>query len=200
MSEQPKNQQPAAAPIDIEARFIAEHGHRLAQLLRIDAFDIADRDAQIMAALKGEHAPAPADERAAYHFHRFVDGVEMAEGVLIERAPTLEAAIKEAVRCCEKRPMTVLVHAPAWAGTLCGGALANRAASANETGAEGAEPMAVPAGWKLVRVNEHFDALIAALERAESKGYLPDSMREEWENFACDENVTAPTSDQGEKS
>ncbi|PRG77271.1 hypothetical protein C6T69_05585, partial [Burkholderia multivorans] len=63
--------------------------------------------------------------------------------------------------------------------------------SANETGAEGAEPMAVPAGWKLVRVNEHFDALIAALERAESKGYLPDSMREEWENFAYDENVTA---------
>ncbi|MBY4669637.1 hypothetical protein K6W12_03200 [Burkholderia multivorans] len=77
--------------------------------------------------------PSPADERAAYHFHRFVDGVEMAEGVLIDRAPTLEAAIKEAVRCCEKRPMTVLVHAPAWAGTLCGGALANRAASANET-------------------------------------------------------------------
>ncbi|HEM7806933.1 TPA: hypothetical protein U2L37_000107 [Burkholderia multivorans] len=63
MNEQPKNQQPAAAPIDIEARFIAEHGHRLAQLLRIDAFDIADRDAQIMAALKNEHAPSPADER-----------------------------------------------------------------------------------------------------------------------------------------
>lgn len=139
MNEQPKNQQPAAAPIDIEARFIAEHGHRLAQLLRIDAFDIADRDAQIMAALKNEHTPAPGDERAAYHFHRFVNGVEMAEGVLIERAPTLEAAIKEAVRCCEKRPMTVLVHAPAWAGTLCGGALANRAASANETGAEVAQ-------------------------------------------------------------
>ncbi|PRG18002.1 hypothetical protein [Burkholderia multivorans] len=66
-----------------------------------------------------------------------------------------------------------------------------RAASANETGAEGVEPMAVPAGWKLVRVNEHFDALIAALERAESKGYLPETMREEWENFAYDENVTA---------
>ncbi|WP_261547351.1 hypothetical protein [Burkholderia multivorans] len=63
--------------------------------------------------------------------------------------------------------------------------------SANETGAEGVEPMAVPAGWKLVRVNEHFDALIAALERAESKGYLPETMREEWENFAYDENVTA---------
>jgi hypothetical protein len=58
--------------------------------------------------------------------------------------------------------------------------------------AQAAEPVAVPAGWKLVRVNEHFDALITSLERAESKGYLPDSVREEWENFACDENVIAP--------
>ncbi|WP_244136742.1 hypothetical protein [Burkholderia vietnamiensis] len=55
-----------------------------------------------------------------------------------------------------------------------------------------AEPVAIHAGWKLVRVNEHFDALIAALERAESKGYLPDAVREEWENFACDENVPQP--------
>ena len=38
---------------DVEARFIAEYGHRLAQLLNIDAFDIADRDAQIMSMLKG---------------------------------------------------------------------------------------------------------------------------------------------------
>ena len=37
---------------DVEARFIAEHGHRLAQLLGIDSFDIADRDAQIMSMLK----------------------------------------------------------------------------------------------------------------------------------------------------
>nr|WP_254223985.1 hypothetical protein [Burkholderia multivorans] len=74
---------------------------------------------------------------------------------------------------------------------FCAGWQAARVASANETGAEGVEPMAVPAGWKLVRVNEHFDALIAALERAESKGYLPETMREEWENFAYDENVTA---------
>lgn len=43
--------------------------------------------------------------------------------------------------------------------------------------------------WKLIRVNEHFDALMRALEHADSKGYLPDAMREEWENFACDENV-----------
>ncbi|HEF4732694.1 hypothetical protein KDW57_23140 [Burkholderia multivorans] len=98
-------------------------------------------------------APAPADERAAYHFHRFVDGVEMAEGVLIERAPTLEAASKEAVRCCEKRPMTVLVHAPTWAGTLCGGALANRAASANETGA--------PIGWAWISPTGHVSRFTA---------------------------------------
>lgn len=37
----------------VEDRFIAEHGHRLAQLMNIDAFDIADRDAQIMSMLKG---------------------------------------------------------------------------------------------------------------------------------------------------
>ncbi|MBU9284070.1 hypothetical protein [Burkholderia multivorans] len=47
------------------ARFIAEHGHRLAQLLRIDAFDIADRDAQIMSALRGDTAPAQAAEPVA---------------------------------------------------------------------------------------------------------------------------------------
>ncbi|MEX3983748.1 hypothetical protein AB4Y45_32720 [Paraburkholderia sp. EG287A] len=50
----------------------------------------------------------------------------------------------------------------------------------------------LPEGWKLVRVNEHFDALIEALERAEEKGYLPDAVRESWDNFACDENVAAP--------
>jgi Lar family restriction alleviation protein len=53
------------------------------------------------------------------------------------------------------------------------------------------EAVAMPAGWKLIRVNEHFDALIAALERAESKGYLPDAMADEWANFACDENTYA---------
>lgn len=37
---------------DIGARFVAEHGHRLAQLLNIDSYDIADRDAQIMSLLK----------------------------------------------------------------------------------------------------------------------------------------------------
>jgi len=77
--------------------------------------------------------PARASEATAYHFHRFVAGQEMAEDVLIERAQTLEDAIKEAVRCCAKRPMTVLVHAPEWAGTLHGGALANvRASEAEE--------------------------------------------------------------------
>ncbi|MEK6298571.1 MAG: hypothetical protein V4793_45925 [Paraburkholderia tropica] len=50
---------------------------------------------------------------------------------------------------------------------------------------------ALPKGWKLVRVNQHFDALIEALEHAESKGYLPDALKEEWASFACDENVDA---------
>lgn len=49
-------EQPTAAPIDVEAHFIAEHGHRLAQLFRIDAFDIADRDAQIVEALRSDTA------------------------------------------------------------------------------------------------------------------------------------------------
>ncbi|MBY4674519.1 hypothetical protein K6W12_28250 [Burkholderia multivorans] len=49
--------QPAAAPIDVEAHFIAEHGHRLAQLFGVDAFDIADRDAQIMEILRRDTEP-----------------------------------------------------------------------------------------------------------------------------------------------
>lgn len=66
------------------------------------------------------------------------------------------------------------------------------AAILSRSPAMAAEAVAIPVGWKLVRVNEHFDALIEALERADSKGYLPAAMREEWENFACDENVTQP--------
>ncbi|UQN68049.1 hypothetical protein L0Z11_10060 [Burkholderia multivorans] len=195
--------QPAAAPLD-DARFIAEHGHRLAQLLRIDAFDIADRDARIMAALKNENAPAPADERAAF-----------LEWFCADTPEKQREMDKESADDCLRRGHANDRLRGSWEGFQFGLKLA-RAASANETGAEGAndvtldrrdlftkspyigtpaqaaEPMQVPAGWKLVRVNEHFDALIAALERAESKGYLPDSVREEWENFACDENVIAP--------
>ncbi|NIF72774.1 hypothetical protein F3J16_21685 [Burkholderia sp. Ap-962] len=79
---------------------------------------------------------APAGARpTSFHFHRFVNGQEMAEDVLIERATTIEAAIKEAVRICPKRPMTVLVHAPAWVGALHGGVLAKPAARAQ--GAQG---------------------------------------------------------------
>jgi hypothetical protein len=71
----------------------------------------------------------------AYHFHRFVNGEERAEDILIERATTLEAAIKAAVNCCPKQRMTVLVHAPAWNGTLHGGSLAARASSPAPSGA-----------------------------------------------------------------
>ncbi|MDN7540211.1 Lar family restriction alleviation protein [Burkholderia cenocepacia] len=47
--------QPAQADawVGLTDRFIAEFGHRLATLLGIDAFDIADRDAQILALLQG---------------------------------------------------------------------------------------------------------------------------------------------------
>ncbi|WP_249177533.1 hypothetical protein [Burkholderia multivorans] len=119
MNEQPKNQQPAAAPIDIEARFIAEHGHRLAQLLRIDAFDIADRDAQIMAALKNEHAPSPADERAAFALAMVEAGYHEPEP-----SPFSEDAFKY------QRDQDRYI------GFQLG--RQSRACSANETGAEGA--------------------------------------------------------------
>jgi hypothetical protein len=49
---------------------------------------------------------------------------------------------------------------------------------------------ATPEGWKLVRVNSHFNALIEALEHADDKGYLPDAIRGPWDDFACDENVS----------
>ncbi|MDC6128597.1 hypothetical protein PPH41_11610 [Burkholderia gladioli] len=41
-----------AVAADGAARFIAEHGHALAKLLHVDAFDIADRDAQTMEAIQ----------------------------------------------------------------------------------------------------------------------------------------------------
>jgi hypothetical protein len=53
-------------------------------------------------------------------------------------------------------------------------------------------------GWKLVRVNEHFDALIASLERAESKGYLPDAMAEEWAAFDYNLLAASTASDKQE--
>ncbi|WP_208455952.1 VRR-NUC domain-containing protein [Burkholderia vietnamiensis] len=137
-------------------------------------------------------APSPADERA-------FDG-DSEETRAAFRAYDLQEF------AARRTPWQIWRDACAWQA---------RAASANETGAEGtkltmtlnpnaapltvtlgpaqaAEPVDIPAGWKFVRVNGHFDALIAALERAESKGYLPDAVREEWENLACDENVAAP--------
>jgi hypothetical protein len=40
-----------------------------------------------------------------------------------------------------------------------------------------------PAGWKLVLVNEGFDALMSALERAHRKGYMPDAITDDYEGF-----------------
>lgn len=76
------------------------------------------------AALAAEPKTAEQARPVAYHFHRFVNGEERAEDILIERETSIEAAIKEAVKVCPKRHMTVLVHAPAWVGTLHGGSLA----------------------------------------------------------------------------
>jgi hypothetical protein len=47
-----------------------------------------------------------------FRFVRYVDGQEMAEGIVIELAPTLEMAIKKALRLCPKRANTVLVYVP----------------------------------------------------------------------------------------
>jgi hypothetical protein len=47
-----------------------------------------------------------------FRFVRYVDGKEMAEGVTIMHASTLEEAIQRAVEICPKRPNTVLVYAP----------------------------------------------------------------------------------------
>jgi pyridoxine 5'-phosphate synthase PdxJ len=51
---------------------------------------------------------------------------------------------------------------------------------------ERAQPAAVavvPEGWKLIAVNEGFDAFMAATHRADNKGYLPDAMHDEWAAF-----------------
>jgi hypothetical protein len=58
--------------------------------------------------LRGDEPEA----KPAFKFTRYVDGQEMAEGVVIEREETLEAAIKKAVSLCPKRPNTVLVYVP----------------------------------------------------------------------------------------
>lgn len=45
----------------------------------------------------------------AFHFTRYVNGVEMAEGVRVEREKTLGAAVRRAAQLAPKAPGTVLV-------------------------------------------------------------------------------------------
>ncbi|MBU9404015.1 hypothetical protein KTE13_30180 [Burkholderia multivorans] len=208
MNEQPKNQQPAAAPIAYDG-LTEEFTDEVARLaddapgIR-EAVSAALENCNAIIAPQRNAAPAPADERAAFEslkgawqsmppFDVFCAGWQAGRASSASEtgapigwawiSPTghvsrftadFDGKHDQLVQGWKVRPV-------AFCDSI-----------ANETGAEGAEPMAIPAGWKLVRVNEHFDGLIAALERAESKGYLPDSVREEWENFACDENVTQP--------
>lgn len=127
-------EQPAAAPIDIEARFVAEHGHRLAQLFGIDSFDIADRDAQIMAVLKNEQpAPSPADERAALLWT-----AATLQEIVSGRWNGAKESDKVSIGSVTKTVAQVLDMADVALG---------RAASATETGAEGAKPIAWLIDW-----------------------------------------------------
>ncbi|MCA8324065.1 hypothetical protein [Burkholderia cepacia] len=141
-----RTSQPAAAPIDVEARFVAEHGHRLAQLLRIDAFDIADRDAQIMAALSGDAAPSPADERAVEpwpqkneYFAAWLAICNTLEEVAPEWHHGEECGMDKACRAIRAMATKIkdlssdVRHIYGAYGDACA-----RAAYANETGAEGA--------------------------------------------------------------
>lgn len=48
-------------------------------------------------------------------------------------------------------------------------------------------------GWKLVAVNEGFDVLMQALERAHRKGYMPDAIVEDYEGFDYELAATAPS-------
>lgn len=189
MNEQPKNQQPAAAPTRCyQCGGCGDNDVAPGHCVRCNGSGVEPHPVEQPAsapltmtlnpaAPPLTMAPAPADERAAFEkvFPMPAHCQRIGHGRSAGYAPT-EYGAWEASDFIRR-----------WEGWK-----AARAASANETGVEGAEPMAVPAGWKLVRVNEHFDALITSLERAESKGYLPDSVREEWENFACDENGIAP--------
>lgn len=63
--------------------------------------------------------PQPQPAQPPYYFRRFVRGQERAEDVLVEKAATLDEAIKTAARICPSEAMTVLVlaPAPAWAIT-----------------------------------------------------------------------------------
>jgi len=53
--------------------------------------------------------PAP----VSYYFHRYVDGVKMAEDVEVTRATSIDEAMQTAARLCPKRPLTVLIATPA---------------------------------------------------------------------------------------
>ena len=52
-------------------------------------------------------------------------------------------------------------------------------------------------GWRTIAVNPGFDALFEALERAQSKGYMPDAMADEWEAFDYREIAASPNGGAG---
>jgi hypothetical protein len=55
-----------------------------------------------------------------------------------------------------------------------------------------------PAGWKFVLVNDQFDALMSALDRAARKGYMPDAVADEWQAFDYDDAPATPAAQPAE--
>lgn len=51
----------------------------------------------------------------------------------------------------------------------------------------------VPAGFtRLIAVNDSFDEMLSALDRADRKGYMPDAMADEWAAFTHSDVAAAP--------
>ncbi|MDR9108959.1 hypothetical protein FEP49_00847 [Burkholderia multivorans] len=103
-------------------------------------------------------APTPADERAAF-----------LEWFCADTPEKQREMDKESADDCLRRGHANDRLLGSWEGFQLGLKLA-RAASANETGAEGAEPMAIPAGWKLVPVAPTFE-MCRAMEEAIDAGW-----------------------------
>jgi hypothetical protein len=58
-------------------------------------------------------------------------------------------------------------------------------AEAQEVNRKQGEAFQLPNGYPiLIAVNQSFNDLFDAIERAESKGYLPDAIQEEWDAFS----------------
>ncbi|WP_423220201.1 hypothetical protein [Burkholderia multivorans] len=154
--------QPAAAPIAYDG-LTEEFTDEVARLAG-DAPGIREavwaalENCNAIIAPQGNAAPSPADERAAF-----------LEWFCADTPEKQREMDKESADDCLRRGHANDRLLGSWEGFQFGLKLA-RAASANETGAEGAEPMAIPAGWKLVPVAPTFE-MCRAMEEAIDAGW-----------------------------